>query len=104
MSRKKSQKVTVIGGRTSTVTFSNTLRRGDVKVVKSSEDNSNEGVTFRLYGTSLAGIKVDEYAVTNAEGFALFEDIPISGTTPYSLEEVDTDERYVIPEVQSANL
>jgi len=101
---QKSQKVTVIGGRTSTVTFSNTLRRGDVKVVKSSEDNSNEGVTFRLYGTSLAGIKVDEYAVTNAEGFALFEDIPISGTTPYSLEEVDTDERYVIPEVQSATV
>ena len=101
---QKSQEATVIGGRTSTVTFSNTLRRGDVKVVKSSEDNFNEGITFHLFGTSLAGIEVNEYAVTNKEGVALFEDIPISGTIPYSLEEVDTDERYVIPEVQSATV
>ena len=38
-----------------------------MQIIKSSEDNLNEGVTFHLYGTSLSGIAVDEYAVTDAE-------------------------------------
>ena len=33
---------------------------------------------------------------------ATFEDVLISGTTPYTIEEVDTAIRYVIPEDQSA--
>ena len=99
-----SQEVTVVGGRTTTVTFSNTLRRGDLQVIKSSEDNFNEGVTFRLQGTSLAGIKVDEYAITDSDGVALFEDIPISSSTPYTLEEVDVADKYVVPASQSASI
>ena len=53
---QKVQRVTIISGGTSAVTFSNTLKRGDVQVIKSSEDNFVEGVTFHLYGTSLSGI------------------------------------------------
>lgn len=53
---QKVQRVTIVSGGTSTVTFSNTLKRGDVQVIKSSEDNFVEGVTFHLYGTSLSGI------------------------------------------------
>ena len=53
---QKVQRVTIVSGGTSAVTFSNTLKRGDVQVIKSSEDNFVEGVTFRLYGTSLSGI------------------------------------------------
>ena len=30
--------VTIVSGKTSTVTFNNTLRRGDLKVTKTSED------------------------------------------------------------------
>lgn len=59
-------------------------------------------MTFHLYGTSLSGLPVDEYAVTDAEGVAKFENILISGNTPYVLEEVDTAIRYVVPASQTA--
>lgn len=96
------QRVTIVSGHTSTVTFSNVLKRGGLKVTKSSEDNFVEGVVFHLYGTSLSGIAVDEYAVTDANGVATFEGVLISGTEPYTVEEVDTAVRYVIPEKQNA--
>ena len=96
------QRVTIVSGHTSTVTFSNVLKRGGLKVIKSSEDNFVEGVAFHLYGTSLSGITVDEYAVTDANGVATFEGVLISGTEPYTVEEVDTAVRYVIPEKQNA--
>ena len=99
---QKTQTVTIIGGKTSTVTFSNTLKRGSLEVVKTSEDNLVEGVKFHLYGTSLSGLAVDEYAVTNAKGVAKFENVLISGSTPYILEEVDTAVRYVVPASQTA--
>ena len=54
------------------------------------------------YGTSLSGLAVDEYAVTDASGTAVFEDVLISGSTSYTLEEVDTDIKYVVPEEQTA--
>ena len=95
------QRVTIVSGNTSTVTFSNTLKRGDLQVIKSSEDNLVEGVTFHLYGTSLSGIAVDEYAVTDKNGVATFKDVLISGTTPYTIEEVDTAIRYVVPANQT---
>ena len=63
-----------------------------------------EGVKFHLYGTSLSGLKVDEYAVTDKEGVARFENILISGNTPYILEEVDTAVRYVVPDTQTATV
>ena len=72
---QESRRVTVISGQVSTVTFNNKLKRGDLQIVKSSEDNLNEDVTFHLYGTSLSGIAVDEYAVTDANGVAAFEDV-----------------------------
>lgn len=98
---QESRRVTVVAGQVATVNFNNTLKRGDIEVIKSSEDNFNEGVTFHLYGTSLSGIAVDEYAVTDKNGVATFEDVLISGTTPYTIEEVDTAIRYSIVEVQS---
>ena len=99
---QKTQTVTIIGGKTSTVTFSNTLKRGSLEVVKTSEDNLVDGVKFHLYGTSLSGLAVDEYAVTDKNGLAKFENVLISGSTPYTLEEVDTAIRYVVPASQTA--
>lgn len=99
---QQSQTVTLIGGKTTTVNFNNTLKRGSLEVVKTSEDNLVEGVTFHLYGTSLSGLPVDEYAVTDKNGLAKFENILISGDIPYVVEEVDTAIRYVVPESQTA--
>ena len=59
-----------------------------------------EGMKFHLYGTSLSGIAVDEYAVTDSSGKAYFKDVLIG--SGYVLEEVDTPIRYVVPESQTA--
>ncbi|RHP33242.1 SpaA isopeptide-forming pilin-related protein [Lachnotalea sp. AF33-28] len=99
---QESRRVTVVSGQVSTVNFSNKLKRGDLQIIKSSEDSLVEGVTFHLYGTSLSGIAVDEYAVTDKNGVATFKDVLISGSSPYTAEEVDTAVRYVVPEAQSA--
>lgn len=99
---QKSQTVTLIGGKTTTVNFNNTLKCGSLEVIKNSEDNLVEGVKFHLYGTSLSGLPVDEYAVTDAKGVAKFSDVLISGDTPYVVEEVDTAIRYVVSASQTA--
>ena len=97
---QQSQRVTIVSGQTATVHFNNTLKRGDLEVTKTSEDGLVEGTTFHLYGTSLSGLEVDEYAVADSTGVARFEDVLIG--TGYVLEEVDVDIRYVVPEAQSA--
>ena len=99
---QKSKTVTVESGKVATVNFSNVLKRGELKVIKSSEDNFNSDVKFHLYGTSLSGAKVDEFAVTDNTGTAHFKNILVSGDTPYTLEEVDTAIRYVVPKSQTA--
>lgn len=95
-----SQEVTVVAGQTATVTFNNTLRRGDLTVTKTAEDGLTEGMKFHLYGTSLSGQAVDEYATVCDDGKAYFKNVLIG--TGYTLEEVDTPERYVIPASQTA--
>ena len=52
--------------------FYNELKRGDLKVTKTAEDGLVEGMKFHLYGTSLSGEKVDEYAYTDENGIAMF--------------------------------
>lgn len=93
------RQVTVISGQVATVTFHNTLKRGSLEVVKTSEDGLNEGIKFHLTGVSLAGIPVDEYAVTGSNGKAVFSDVLIG--TDYILSEVDTGICYVVPEDQT---
>ena len=94
------RRVTVVSGQVATVNFSNVLKRGDLTVTKTSEDGLNEGVKFHLFGTSLSGLAVDEYAVTDSTGKAHFRDVLIG--TGYTLEEVETAIRYVVPENQTA--
>ena len=94
------RRVTVVSGQVSTVIFNNKLKRGSLEVMKTSEDHLIEGVKFHLSGTSLSGLPVDEYAVTDSTGKAVFSDVLIG--TGYVLSEVDTDVRYVIPEDQTA--
>lgn len=94
------RRITVVSGQVTTVSFSNTLRRGDLTVKKTAEDGLTEGMKFRLYGTSLSGIEVNEYAVTDENGVATFKDVLIG--TGYVLEEIDTPLRYVVPDKQTA--
>lgn len=94
------QRVTIVSGQTATVNFNNTLKRGELEVKKTSEDGLVEGMKFHLSGTSLSGLPVDEYAVTDSTGTAKFENVLIG--SGYVLEEVDTPNRYVVPESQSA--
>ena len=96
------QRVTVVSGQVATVTFNNTLKRGSLAVTKNAEDGLNEGITFHLYGTSLSGLTVDEYAVTDSNGIANFNNVLIG--SGYTLEEVDTSEKYVIPDSQTASI
>lgn len=42
------------------------------------------------------------YATTDADGIAKFENVLVSGDKPYTLEEVDTADRYVVPQKQTA--
>ena len=84
------------------MTFNNVLKRGSLEVTKTSEDGLAEGMTFHLSGTSLSGLPVDEYAVTDSTGVARFENVLIG--TGYVLEEVDTPIRYVVPEAQTATI
>ncbi len=97
---QESKTVTVVNGQTATVEFSNVLKRSDLKVIKTSEDNMNEGIKFRLYGTSSSGANVDLYATTDASGTAVFHDVLIGSN--YTLEEVDTAEKYIVPDSQNA--
>ncbi len=97
---RESRQVTVVSGQTAAVNFNNTLKCGDLAVIKTCEDGLNEGMTFHLYGTSLSGQTVDEYAITDSDGIAYFNDVPIG--SGYILEEVDTPDRYVVPESQTA--
>lgn len=94
------QRITIVSGQVATVTFNNTLKRGSLAVYKNSEDGLNEGITFHLYGTSLSGHAVDEYAVTDSDGIAYFGNVLIG--SGYTLEEVDNATKYVIPDGQTA--
>ena len=94
--------MTIVSGQTATVNFNNVLKRGSLEVTKTSEDGLVEGMTFHLYGTSLSGQPVDEYAVTDSSGVARFENVLIG--TGYVLEEVDTPIRYVVPDSQTATI
>ena len=97
-----SKTVTVKSGETASVSFSNVLKRGDLSVTKSSEDGLVEGVTFRLTGTSLSGATINLTATTNANGVATFKDVLIG--TGYTIEEVNTAIRYVVPANQTGNI
>lgn len=94
------QNVAILQDTTTNATVANVLKRGTVKVTKTAEDGLVEGLKFHLVGTSLSGAAVDLYATTDSSGMATFSNVLISGDTPYTLEEVGTPVRYVVPAAQ----
>lgn len=101
---QEAKTVTIVSGETATVTFNNTLKRGSLSVSKASEDGFTEGMKFRLSGISASGSAIDLYATTDSTGVATFNDVLIAGVGGYTLEEVDTAVRYVIPEDQNVTV
>lgn len=101
---QKVQTVTIKAGETSTVKFANILKRGDLSVTKTSEDGFSSGMKFHLYGKSASGIEVNEYATTDKNGVATFRNILIAGASGYTMEEVETAVRYVIPDAQNVKI
>lgn len=93
---QKTQTVTLIGGKTSTVTFSNTLKRGSLEIVKTSEDNLVEGMKFHLYGTSLSGLPVDEYRSHLLTGILK---CPLCGSSMYTNKHAWTNKDGTYKEV-----
>lgn len=98
------QNVTIVSGQTAIVNFSNTLKRGDLKVTKKSDDKKVSGLEFKLTGTSMSSEKIEQYAVTNSSGIATFNDVLISGDVRYTLTEINTPDKYVVPKSQSVEI
>lgn len=98
---QEARRVTVVSGRTATVSFNNTLKRRQPHRHQDCGGRPcGECSSFRLSGTSLSGLPVDEYASDGCKRRATFENVLIG--TGYTLEEIDTAERYVVPDSQTA--
>lgn len=93
-----SKTVTVEEGKTTEVEFNNIRKTGSLRVTKNSEDGLAAGIKFHLSGTSDFGLNVNMDALTDANGVAVFENVYIG--SGYTLTEVDTDVKYVVPAVQ----
>ena len=85
-----------------TINAVNAPKTGSLTITKTAEDGIKKGHKFHLFGTSNIGTKVDEYATTNDQGKATFENIQIGSN--YTVEEVDTAIRYVVPDNQTASI
>ena len=81
------QEVTVIYNNTVEKEFFNIEKTGMIQVLKSTIGNINiDGIEFELYGTSDSGREISITAITDKDGKAFFNNVPI-GT--YSIREVD---------------
>ena len=81
------QTVTVTANATAEVTFANVLKRGGLKIKKTSEDGVVAGITFRVTGTN----GYDQTVTTDANGELLLENL-LPGT--YTVTEQDAPDRY----------
>ena len=80
------QTVTVAANATAEVTFANVLKRGSLKIKKTSEDGIVAGITFRVTGNGY-----DQTATTNDAGELLLQNL-LPGT--YTVTEQDAPDRY----------
>lgn len=95
------QEVTVEYNETAEVSFENEEKTGSIKVQKRTEGQKNvEGITFYLKGTSDSGREINVPAVTDKNGVAVFENVPIGtytitedgSTVPYGYLVADEKE------------
>ena len=91
------QTVTVTANATAEVTFSNVLKRGNLKIKKVSEDSVVAGITFHVTGTN----GYDQTATTNDAGELLLEKL-LPGT--YTVTEQDAPDRYAPQQPQTVTV
>lgn len=100
---QQSKKVTVQAGKTASVSFSNTLKKGAIKINKQSEDGENGNRTFEIKGNGKT------YTInTNSDGIAMISDIPVydkdNNKITYTISEKNVPIKYVVPANQTATL
>lgn len=101
--KQKSQKVKVQAGKTASVSFSNTLKKGAIKINKQSEDDEVGNRTFEIKGNGKT------YTInTNSNGIAVLSDIPVydkdNNKITYTISEKNVPIKYVVPANQTATL
>ena len=100
---QQSKKVTVQAGKTASVSFSNTLKKGTIKINKQSEDGEVGNRTFEITGNGKT------YTITtNSDGIAILSDIPVydenNNKITYTISEKNVPIKYVVPANQTATL
>lgn len=100
---QQSKKVTVQAGKTASVSFSNTLKTGAIKINKQSEDGKVGNRTFEIKGNGKT------YTInTNSDGIAMISDIPVydkdNKKITYTISEKNVPVKYVIPANQKVTL
>ena len=86
------QEVTINADKDINLTFNNALKKGSVKIHKTSEDGKVSSIEFTLKGTSDSGEEIELKATTNDEGIAEIKDIPIG---KYTIVETLPDDYYI---------
>lgn len=101
------QTVTLTADATTDVTFENKLKKGSIKINKTSEDGYNAQRKFRLTWTENGGSK-SKTAQTNANGIAEFKDLFVynrdGSKISYTVSEIDVPDRYTAPKPQTVTL
>ena len=86
------------------LSVNNTLKRGTVTVYKQSSDHNVEGFEFWLHGYSLSGEEVSMTAFSNASGVAVFNDVLVSDSSGYEVEEINYPVQYEEPDTQTVQV
>lgn len=98
-----SQKVQLTNG-TTTVNFTNALKRGSLAVLKTSDDNLNNGRTFSVTGSN----GYSGTMTTNSSGKATLSNLPVYDSNnqliQYTVTETGTPDRYIIPKPVTVTL
>lgn len=102
---KQVTKTVEIGaGETKNVSFKNELKKGDIKILKNSEDKIVKDFTFKVTGSD--GSTYD--AKTNGNGIATITNVPVYDSNNkkivYTVQETNVPVRYVTPDGQTVTL
>lgn len=95
------QQITVLPNETNTVYFGNYLKRGALKIQKTSEDGNPEGYSFLVRGTSVGGEHIEFNMTTDSQGVATKTDIPIG---EYYVSETNCPSYMVTPSGQLVSI
>lgn len=81
----------------------NKLMRGDIEIVKTSEDGKIEGISFKVSGKTAVGTYYEEIFTTDKDGKIHIENLPVG---EYTVSEVADDKTigYITPDDQTVKV